>query len=45
MLPTYITQDEYVREGIDVTHVGYEDNRPLLEMLLSVSLVVDLPVM
>ena len=30
-------QEEYEREGIDVRQVGYQDNRPLLELLLSVS--------
>lgn len=32
-------QEEYEREGIDVRQVGYQDNRPLLELLLSVSAV------
>ena len=30
-------QGEYEQEGVDVTHVSYEDNRPLLELLLTVS--------
>ena len=30
-------QGEYEQEGIDIKHVGYEDNRPLLELLLTVS--------
>ena len=30
-------QGEYEQEGVDVAHVGYEDNRPLLELLLTVS--------
>lgn len=32
-------QEEYEREGVDVRQVGYQDNRPLLELLLSVSAV------
>ena len=37
-LPGYVLlQEEYEREGINVTQVGYRDNRPLLELLLSVS--------
>jgi myosin-3 len=28
-------QGEYEQEGIEVKHVGYEDNRPLLELLLT----------
>ena len=31
------TQEEYLQEGVDVMHVGYKDNRPLLELLLTVS--------
>ena len=31
------SQGEYEQEGIEVKHVGYEDNRPLLELLLTVS--------
>ena len=30
-------QGEYEQEGVAVKHVGYEDNRPLLELLLTVS--------
>ena len=30
-------QGEYEQEGIDIKRVGYEDNRPLLELLLTVS--------
>lgn len=30
-------QGEYEQEGVEVTHVSYEDNRPLLELLLTVS--------
>ena len=30
------TQEEYAREGVDLPHIHYEDNKPLLEMLLSV---------
>ena len=29
-------QEEYEREGINKTQIGYTDNRPLLELLLSV---------
>ena len=32
-----MTQEEYKSEGVMVPHIQYEDNRPLLEMLLSVS--------
>lgn len=32
-------QGEYEQEGVDITHVSYEDNRPLLELLLTVSIV------
>lgn len=30
-------QDEYEREGVDVSQVSYVDNRPLLELLMTVS--------
>lgn len=29
-------QEEYGREGVDASHVTYTDNRPLLELLMSV---------
>jgi len=35
----FSVQEEYEREGIDVRQVGYQDNRPLLELLLSVSVL------
>ena len=33
----YDTQGEYEQEGVVVTRVSYEDNRPLLELLLTVN--------
>ena len=37
IVPYAHVQGEYEMEGVDVTRVGYEDNRPLLELLLTVS--------
>lgn len=37
-----LSQEEYEREGVTLPHIHYEDNRPLLEMLLNVSCMHDI---